>query len=141
MRAIFWIAILSLYSAVGACQADNPDTLVAFTTDGCSSFPDGTLSHQQLWHRCCTAHDLAYWAGGVLDERLKADLELRACVISVGEPAVAELMLAGVRVGGSPWLPTTFRWGYGWPYTHGYTALTPEENTQVSEQKKRQGIN
>jgi len=25
-------------------------------------------------------------------------------------------MFVGVRVGGTPYLPISFRWGYGWPY-------------------------
>lgn len=40
-------------------------------------------------------------------------------------------MLAGVRVGGTPYLPTMFRWGYGWPYPRGYKALTDEERQQI----------
>ena len=38
-------------------------------------------------------------------------------------------MLGGVRVGGSPYWPTQFRWGYGWPYPRGYQALSPDERT------------
>lgn len=115
----------------GGCQFSGPDSLRPFTTDGCSKFPDGTRTQQKLWLNCCTEHDQKYWAGGSADERLQADRELQMCVASVGEPAIAELMLAGVRVGGSPWWPTQFRWGYGWPYTHGYRALTQEEQEQV----------
>jgi len=40
-------------------------------------------------------------------------------------------MLAGVRVGGTPYLPTRFRWGYGWPWPRGYRALTDIERQQV----------
>jgi hypothetical protein len=40
-------------------------------------------------------------------------------------------MLAGVRVGGSPYWPTRYRWGYGWPWPRGYAALTPEDRAQV----------
>ncbi len=107
------------------------ETLRPFTTDGCSDFPDGTQEHKDLWLKCCIAHDQKYWMGGTYEERLKADLELRTCVQSVGEPAIASVMLAGVRVGGSPFWPTRFRWGYGWPYTRGYRALTPEEREQA----------
>ncbi len=108
-------------------QARAEGTLKPFTTDGCSEFPNGTLQQKDLWLKCCIAHDKKYWAGGTYDERLQADRELRTCVESVGEPAIAALMLAGVRVGGAPWLNTPFRWGYGWPYGRGYQALTPEE--------------
>ena len=140
MRLINPIISICLLPLITACQSSSPKTIAPFTTDGCSDFPEGTPSHKDLWHKCCTAHDVKYWAGGSYDERLQADLELRACVQSVGEPAVAEIMLAGVRVGGSPWWPTKFRWGYGWQYTNGYRKLTPEELEQVREQKERQGI-
>lgn len=65
--------------------------------------------------------------GGTYEQRKLADKELQACVDQVGEEAIAKLMLAGVRVGGSPYWPTSFRWGYGWNYGRGYQALTDEE--------------
>jgi len=123
------------------CQYSGPKSIDAFTTDGCSDFPDGTPAHKELWRKCCVAHDVKYWAGGSYADRFKADLDLRSCVQSVGEPVIADLMLAGVRVGGSPWWPTRFRWGYGWPYTNGYSELTPEEQEQVRKQKQKQGLN
>jgi hypothetical protein len=82
-----------------------------FTTDGCSEFPDGTPRHRQIWRDCCVAHDRAYWRGGTREERLQADLDLEACVDEVGEPAIARLMLAGVRVGGSPWVANALSLG------------------------------
>ena len=94
--------------------------LKPFTTDGCSSFPDGNIEQQSLWVNCCIRHDLAYWKGGSSEQRLKADNELKTCVSRVGEPEIASIMLAGVRVGGSPFFPTAYRWGYGWPYLRGY---------------------
>lgn len=121
--------LLALLSAASPAHA--ADKLKPFATDGCSEFPNGTAKQKELWLHCCIAHDKKYWAGGTYKERLHADLELRECVSKVGEPAVADLMLAGVRVGGSPWLDTPFRWGYGWPYGRGYKTLTPAEKKQV----------
>lgn len=105
--------------------------LKPFTTDGCTDFPDGVQGHEDLWLDCCIAHDYAYWKGGSYEDRLRADRELRQCVARVGHPVIAQIMLAGVRVGGSPFWPTDFRWGYGWPYGRGYRPLTPEERAQV----------
>lgn len=105
--------------------------LQPFTSDGCSIFPNGTLEDQKLWLSCCQKHDYDYWKGGSEAERLASDEALRECVAAVGEPRIAQLMLTGVRLGGSPYLPTKFRWGYGWPYLRGYKALTPEEQAQV----------
>jgi len=121
----FLSALVLCIASVAACTRS--PTLKPFTTDGCSLFPNGTLSQQKLWLRCCIDHDRAYWRGGTRNERKTADLRLQQCVAQVGEPRIAELMLAGVRIGGSPYWPTPFRWGYGWPYGRGYKALSTEE--------------
>jgi len=109
------------------------EELKPFTSDGCSAFPDGNLKQKNLWQGCCLAHDLAYWKGGTYQERLQADRQLEACVESVGEPTIAKLMLAGVRVGGSPFWPTEFRWGYGWPYFRFYKAITEQEQKMINQ--------
>lgn len=109
------------------------DELKPFTTDGCSSFPNGTLEQKSLWVNCCIRHDLAYWKGGTYQERLDSDLALERCVAKVGKPKVAKLMLAGVRVGGSPFWPTSYRWGYGWSYLRGYQPLSETEKGQVKQ--------
>jgi hypothetical protein len=129
MRILFFI-FLSLLAVM--VKADN---IKPFTTDGCSVFPDGTSEQKTLWLPCCTAHDYAYWRGGTSEERLVADQELQQCVAKLGKPQIAKLMFAGVRVGGSPYLPMPFRWGYGWPYPRFYKALTPEERRQIDYQE------
>ena len=121
--------LVLIFFMSGFTQAS--DDIKPFTTDGCSSFPDGTLEHSELWLSCCSTHDLAYWQGGTYKQRVDADQELKHCVEQVGELAIAALMLAGVRVGGTPYLPNTFRWGYGWPYLRGYKAVTPEEQRKI----------
>jgi len=110
--------------------------LKPFASDGCSSFPDGTLKERDLWLSCCTAHDYAYWQGGTYDDRLVADKALQQCVAEVGKPDLAVLMLAGVRVGGTPYLPTSYRWGYGWPDPKRYGALTDDELAQVKAREE-----
>ncbi len=105
--------------------------LTPFTSDGCSAFPDGTLTQNELWLECCVAHDHAYWKGGSYAERKHSDDELKSCITNSGEPEVAALMRLGVRVGGSPFWPTKFRWGYGWPWPHFYGPLTEDELAQV----------
>ena len=122
-----WLIALSIVLQT-ACSSDE---LKPFTSDGCSSFPDGTVQQQTLWLNCCIKHDLAYWKGGTYQARLDADLSLESCVADIGEPNLGKLMLAGVRVGGSPYWPTTYRWGYGWPYLRGYTALSYEEKQEI----------
>jgi len=110
--------------------------LKPFTSDGCSAFPDGTFRHNELWLKCCTAHDYAYWKGGTYSERLEADWALKQCVSAVGVKEIALIMLAGVRVGGSPYFPTKFRWGYGWPYPKQYGALSEAELEEVKNVTK-----
>lgn len=129
------VLLLVLLPAVNIAEAGE-NTLSPFTSDGCSSFPDGTLSQRKLWLKCCTAHDYAYWKGGTYKQRLEADEKLQSCVEQVGEKEIALLMLAGVRVGGTPYLPTPFRWGYGWPYPRLYRNLTEDEEKQVVKMGK-----
>ena len=127
----FKVGLLAfVFVASSMVQADD---LQPFTSDGCSSFPDGTLEQNDLWLSCCTKHDYAYWKGGTYQERLDSDRALETCVAKVGEPAIALLMLAGVRVGGSPFFPTKFRWGYGWSYPRLYGELTDMELKQVKK--------
>ena len=94
--------------------------LQPFTSDGCSLFPDGTLSQPDTWHHCCYQHDQSYWPGGTRQARLLADKQLASCVAETGYPLTSKLMYAGVRVGGTPYIPTPFRWGYGWPWFRNY---------------------
>lgn len=113
--------------------SEQTNTIKAFTTDGCSLFPDGTFSNQQLWQACCTRHDIRYWQGGTWQQRQQADRELQACVAKMGQPGIANIMLGGVRVGGSPFWPTSYRWGYGWGYLRGYKPLNEQEQQSVNK--------
>ena len=115
-------------------------SITPFASDGCSAFPDGTLEQNALWLKCCEAHDLAYWRGGTYQERQIADEALKQCVASVGQPEIAVIMLAGVRVGGTPLLPTTFRWGYGWRYPRFYGNLTRYDEALIADQLSHHGI-
>ena len=135
MRLLSVILILFSVNCAGS------ETLKPFTSDGCSAFPDGTFEQKELWLSCCTEHDIAYWKGGTYEQRLAADQELQQCVEKVGEPQIAALMMAGVRVGGTPYLPTSFRWGYGWPYPKWYGELTPAELKQVNALSKALEVN
>ena len=120
----FSVAFIFLAGLSGIATAGD---LKPFKSDGCSASPDGTIEQNTQWLNCCIKHDKAYWAGGTYEDRKKSDKLLNHCVDDVGEPEVAQLMFARVRVSGSPYLPTTFRWAYGWPYIRGYKALTDSE--------------
>ncbi|MDH5729767.1 MAG: hypothetical protein OEZ58_12305, partial [Gammaproteobacteria bacterium] len=105
-----YLAIVLIFFFSNHVQSDQ---LKLFTSDGCSLFPDGTYLENQLWLSCCVKHDLAYWMGGTRDRRKQADDELRQCVQDKDKTFLAKLMHNGVRVGGTPYLPTHFRWAYG----------------------------
>jgi len=99
--------------AIAACRTHQGGQLppYSFTTDGCSYFPDST------WKECCVTHDMAYWCGGTLSDRMDADRELKDCVYKeTGSCVLANGMRTGVFLGGAQLWPTSFRWGYGWPY-------------------------
>lgn len=81
-----------------------------FISDGCSLWQDGD------WLQCCVTHDLIYWAGGTRKERKTADQEMQKCVSNTGHPVMGKIMYLGVRIGGVYWLPTPYRWGFGWDY-------------------------
>lgn len=130
---IFLNSVLVLVLAALPSLCWSKDTLQPFSTDGCSRFPDRALVGQADWCSCCVAHDLAYWRGGTAEARLKADHELKACVQkATNNEALAEAMFAGVRAGGGPHFPTSYRWGYGWPFGRAYAPLTSEEETLAS---------
>jgi len=135
MPNYYVVLVSTLCVALSACSGP----IRPFTSDGCSAFPDGTPTQKELWLDCCTAHDYAYWQGGSYAQRLDADLELQTCVAEVGKPEIAALMIAGVRVGGSPLWPTSFRWGYGWPYFKWYGELSENEISQI-EKHRSEGI-
>ena len=116
-----------------ASSALGAESIRPFSTDGCSSFPDGTYYNRDLWLSCCIAHDLAYWKGGTFEDRQAADMELQRCVSDLGESSVSILIYIGVRAGGSPYFPTTYRWGYGWSFFRGYKELTPIEIKNINE--------
>ncbi len=112
--------------------------LQPFSSDGCSAFPDGSFKQNELWLSCCIEHDKAYWLGGEYHERKAADEALKQCVAEVGEPEIALVMLAGVRVGGSPFWFSPFRWGYGWPYwdgwfPRGYKVLSDDDRKSAKD--------
>ena len=94
-----------------------------FRSDGCSFLLSWTwwtlFGHGPPWEGCCDAHDKAYWLGGTREDRRRADRKLRICATLRGHPYWGAMMEWGVWVGGVPWLPTRYRWGYGWRFRWG----------------------
>lgn len=89
---------------------------------------------KDLWEECCFEHDIAYWQGGTAAERLEADQLLRECIEQrTGDRILAKVMYDAVRAGGTPYFPTWYRWGYGWPLGRQYRELSDAERSQVAE--------
>lgn len=143
-----FLIVICLFAAFETAQASSSfgidetplqasRSLNAFVSDGCSLFPEGTKSQPTAWLQCCVEHDVKYWRGGTVDERQAADLNLQQCVSDRGFPKTAALMYLGVRIGGTAFAPTSFRWGYGWYPSKDYQTLTEEELTLVSQKTPR----
>lgn len=94
-----------------------------FVTDGCSAWPDG-----RAYVDCCVEHDLAYWCGGSPDERRAADDAFGRCVAERSSAALGGTMRLGVRLGGHPFFPVPYRWGFGHPYRGGYRVPDPDSD-------------
>ena len=70
------------------------------------------LKRPPPFESCCDEHDRRYAQGGTKAARKLADLLLRDCIKANGHPVLAEIMYRAVRIGGVPYLPTKFRWGF-----------------------------
>ena len=113
-------AFLLCLFVCGACASRTPCPAGALTdsaspphacrVDGCTLTPDFDF------RMCCDTHDVAYWLGGSSAQRLDADREFRACVSEKNHPLLAWLYYSGVRAGGVGFLPTPWRWGFGWDF-------------------------
>lgn len=125
VRGSRWV-LLALILLVAGCSSKSE--LSAFSSDGCSLFPDKSLIGEADWCLCCFEHDKAYWRGGTAEQREAADQKMRQCIVEkTGNKALASLMYEGVRAGGSPYFYNWYRWGYGWPYERKYQPLSPAE--------------
>jgi len=122
------ICQLILVASVAIGCSSTESELRPFSSDGCSLFPDSSLISESDWCSCCFEHDLAYWRGGTAAEREQADSVLKDCVAEkAGNESLAIMMYEGVRLGGSPYFYSWYRWGYGWGYERKYQALSPAE--------------
>ena len=120
------LSLIVLALLLAGCSSSG--TLRPFSSDGCSLFPDRAPCGDADWCACCLAHDQAYWLGGTREQRRIADRALRDCVAEqTGSRTLAHTMYVGVRLGGVPWLPTGFRWGYGWDGLRPYRPLSEAE--------------
>jgi len=119
-------AAISQTSDIGQTVADDrlPD---GRKSDGC------TLIGGDEFRACCVAHDRDYFYGGTIKQRRASDKRLFECINgkkSFGAKLAAPFIWLGVRIGGLPFLPTPFRWGFG---KKSQKSATSEETTKPTE--------
>ncbi|MGI9035990.1 MAG: hypothetical protein ACR2GD_08125 [Pyrinomonadaceae bacterium] len=116
MKKIILMSFILIVSAISLAAQTKTETAAAqtfpvnFKSDGCSLFPNGDYLD------CCVQHDLAYFKGGSWTQRWRADGQLKECVAAKDgwwHKPLSLVMWSGVRIGGVPFLPTKFRWGFG----------------------------
>ena len=107
---LIWIFVFYFWvKTIIFLTEDNTNSkLNEFTTDWCSMFPDLD------WRDCCVEHDKIYWIWWESKKRLKADINLKNCVINKNHKIIWNLMYIWVRIWWIPYLPTSWRWWYGW---------------------------
>lgn len=115
-------------TCVNSSRNSGTQPIRPFVTDGCSRIPDFE------WNlACCVEHDVLYWCGGTAEERVQADDEFGACVSSQSNGFLGWFMRTGVRIGGHPFFPSDFRWGYGHPYRATYPSALSTSGEQSAE--------
>ena len=110
------ISILSLlFFLVSSVVVAND--IIPFHSDGCSAYPDGTISQPKKWVQCCIVHDMSYWMGGVAEKKKEADELLKNCVAEETSELHGEFMRIGVTIGGQPLSDKiSWRWAYGFSH-------------------------
>ena len=98
-------------------------------SDGCTLIPDGHIKP------CCLIHDQEYFRGGTRDERRESDKKLYSCIKKkngLHHKIFAPFIWLAVRIGGIPFLKTSFRWGFG-TNEKGYTKKRAAAAGSVNE--------
>ncbi len=140
MKKLFLISFVVVISAISLAAQTKMETVAKtepiaqtfpanFKSDGCTDFPN------KDYLDCCVQHDLAYFKGGSWTARWRADGQLRKCVAAKNgwwHKPVSLVMWSGVRIGGVPFLPTKFRWGFGKDLAKNTTSVqTPKMKDQL----------
>jgi hypothetical protein len=103
--------ILILLSQLLVAQGVSDEVLPSGQkSDGCTLIPDTDIKP------CCLVHDREYYFGGTRGERRESDKKFYDCVKKkkgFHHKIFAPFIWLGVRIGGLPFLPTSFRWGFG----------------------------
>lgn len=69
----------------------------------------------------CRIHDDAYFYGGSAYRKFMADMNLAVGIAKRGYIRRAVLFFIGVSIGGTPYIPFSWRWGFHYDYGRGYS--------------------
>jgi len=100
-----------------------------FTSDHC------TFVREFDQATCCVEHDWRYWQGGTRKQRAEADRLFRECLKETKHNH-AWLRWFGVRVMGAGFLPTSWRWGYGWKWPRSAPRRSRRPNFDTDNQRE-----
>ena len=131
-----FLLILTILSISGGCSTTSqhwtrvegiPKFDPQYHSDGCSGGMSATYSKLKFlhakygetlpWRDCCVIHDKAYYYGGSKEEKKMADAVLKECVsktigCSNSGLVLGNIMEDAVWIGGAPYYPTSYRWGF-----------------------------
>lgn len=124
---------IASYESIDASTLQN--RLQSFLTDGCPHI-QGSISYpkEDQWKLCCVEHDKAYWKGGSIEERQKADSDLHACITERGAPEAARLIYYSIRSAHKN--PMSLPWGYGWILPRNSAPHSPHEIAEVKKMEQ-----
>lgn len=110
-------SILALVVAAPIAAANLPPPHEDGCSGGISWVYRNVFGIVPKYEHCCNKHDDPYGRGGTPTEKVKADVEFFWCVKDEGGNAiVASMYFVGVTIGGQPFFPFGWRWGYKLDY-------------------------
>lgn len=132
-----FLFIFSFLFIANNCFAKEANILHPFTSDGCSVAPDNEYIGNNDWLGCCVEHDKKYWLGGTRQEKELADSEFKQCLVTNGMSAFeSNIYYFAVQFGGSPFLSTNWKWGYGWSKNRLYLPLSIDDKNKAKKYDK-----
>ena len=130
MRRVIFCVFILLLPLFGFAKGEEMELSHPFKTDFCTGWLDGTFEYD--WSECCLKHDLAFWAGGTLEDRNAMDKNLRQCVRDKANDFYATIIYFGVRAGRySPVKLESKKWGNAWGKEFTKRELTTREIQQL----------
>ncbi len=114
----WWIVRWSFYD-------ERPTDLKPFAMRSCVLFSGGLTGPQM---GCCEAHSQAYWRGGTTTDKALADYAFSQCIAESGQPLpFISLLWHNVQTAtATPYIHTSWRWGYGWHFGRGFREKSVE---------------